>query len=249
MLKPLFFILSIILSTNNYAATPVTFKALKDIAIYPEVSIPATAISLNDAKISSEVRARVKTIPVLVGNTVKQGDVLVELNTKDYKLNLQRAKVALKGIESRRKLAAYQHKQAESLFKNKAISDELLQKRKAELTTLMSEKEIQQVNVKIAQQELNKCIVRAPFDAVVTERLAQEGELANHGTPLIKIVDISRIEISVKIQPQDIYSFKHAGLFEFETSQKLFKVKLRKLNTIIDPVQRNREARLLFIDK
>jgi len=234
------------LSINVFAETAVTQSSLANIAIYPEVSIPATAISLNDARISAEVRARVKSIPVLVGDKVKQGDVLVELNTKDAELNLRRSEVTLKGIESRLKLAAYQYDQADALFKDKAITDELLRKRQADLTSLQAERESQKVNVEIAQQELDKCIVRAPFDAVVTERLAQEGELANPGTQLIRVVDISRIEVSAKIQPQDIYSFENAGRLEFKTSNSVFTLKLRKLTETIDPIQRNREARLIF---
>jgi len=249
MLKPYLVLIGTILSINAFADTAVTQSTLTDIAIYPEVSIPATAISLNDAKISSEVRARVKKIPVLVGDKVKLGDVLVELNTKDSKLNLRRAEVALKGIESRLELAAYQFDQAQALFKNKAITDELLRKRQADLTSLQAEKETQTVNVEIAQQELNKCIVRAPFNAVVTERLAQEGELANPGTQLIRVVDISHIEVSAKIQPQDIYSFENAGRLEFKTSNSTYTLKLRKLTETIDPIQRNREARLLFTEK
>ena len=90
-----------------FAESRITQKSLKDVAIYPEVVIPASTESLNDAKISAEVRANVKKIPVLVGETVKRGEVLVQLDDKDYKLNLHRAEVALKGIESRLKLADY----------------------------------------------------------------------------------------------------------------------------------------------
>ena len=250
MLKPFLTLFSILFSTllsiNGFADTTVTLSSLKDVTIFPEVTIPATTMSLNNAKISSEVRATVKKIPVLVGDSVKKGDILVELNSKDYKLNLRRAKVALKGIESRHKLALYQYKQAQSLFKNKAISDEFLRKRQAELTTLKAEKDSQQVSLEIAQRELNKCIVHAPFNAIVTQRIAQVGELANPGTPLINIIDISRIEVSVKLQPQDIASFKNSENFYFETNNKTYKLQLRKLSSTIDPIQRNREARLLF---
>jgi len=249
MLKPCLMLIGTLLSMNVFAETAITQSTLANVAIYPEVSIPASAISLNDAKISSEIRARVKSIPVLVGDKVKKGEILVELNTKDAKLNLRRSKVALKGIESRLELAAYQFEQAKALFKDKAITDELLRKRQADLTTLQAEKESQKVNVEIAQQELDKCIVRAPFNAVVTERLAQEGELANPGTQLIRVIDISHIEVSAKIQPQDIYSFENAGQLEFNTTNSVFTLKLRKLTETIDPIQRNREARLVFTEK
>lgn len=249
MIKPILFLAGLALSINAYAESRVTQSSLSEVAIYPEVSIPASAVSLNDAKISAEVRANVKSIPVLVGNTVKQNEILVELDNRDFILNLQRAEVALKGIESRLKLATYQLDQAKTLIRDKAITDELFRQREADVTTLQAENDAQKVAVKIAEQELIKCTIRAPFDAVVVERLAQVGELANAGTPLVRVVDASRIEVSAKIQPQDVASLKQASSFTFQTMEGSFDLKLRTLTPVIDPVQRNREARLEFIDK
>ena len=249
MIKLILFSTSLLLSFNAFAETRITESKLADVAIYPEVSIPASAISMNDAKISAEVRARVKSIPVLVGDTLKRGDTLVQLDNKDIKLNLLRAEVALKGIESRLKLADYQLAQAKTLIKDKAITDELLQQRQAEVTTLQAERDAQVVAVDMAKQELEKCTIRAPFDAVLVERLAQVGELANAGTAMVRIVDVSRIEVSVKIQPQDIASLQRADEFKFKTLDDSYNLKLRKLTPVIDPIQRNREARFIFADK
>ena len=232
-----------------FAESRITQKSLKDVAIYPEVVIPASTESLNDAKISAEVRANVKKIPVLVGETVKRGEVLVQLDDKDYKLNLHRAEVALKGIESRLKLADYQLDQAKALIKDKAITDELLRQRQAEVTTLQAEREAQLVAVDIAKQDLKKTVIRAPYTAVIAERIAQVGELANPGTPLVRVVDISRIEVSAKIQPQDVRSLEKAGKFQFTTLERSYNLELRKLSPLIDPIQRNREARLVFKDE
>lgn len=249
MIKPLLYIASLALSVNVFAESRITQAKLSDIAIYPKVSIPASAISLNDSKISAEVRANVKSIPVHVGNKVKRNEILVELDNTDFQLNLQRAEVALKGIASRLKLATYQLDQAKTLIKNKAITDELLRQRQADVTTLQAESDAQKVAVKIAKQELEKCTIRAPFDAVVVERLAQVGELANAGTPLIRVVDVSRIEVSAKIQPQDVASLNQASTFTFQTMEDAFSLKLRTLTPVIDPVQRNREARFEFVNK
>lgn len=252
MIRPFLFLAGISLGLFNisaFAETRVTQLPLAEIAIYPEVTIPASAVSLNDAKISAEVRAVVEVIPVLVGDTVKKGDVLVKLDTEDYQLNLLRAEVALKGIESRLKLADYQLEQAKTLIRDKAITDEMLRQRQAEVTTLQAELDAQKVAVKMAKQELEKCIIRSPYNAVVVERLAQVGELANAGTALVRIVDATRIEVSAKIQPQDVPSLERADNFIFRAQGENYALKLRKLTPVIDPVQRNREARFVFADE
>ncbi len=242
-------VLFLILACNVNAETRVTQQPFKDIAVYPSIKIPASAISLNDAKISAEVSATVKNISVFVGDTVKKNDILIELDAKDYELNLQRAQVALKGIESRLKLANYQLKQAKALSKENVISDDVLRQRSAEATTLQAELETQKVAVDIARRALNKCQIRAPYAAVVAERIAQVGELANSGTALLRIVDVSLVEVSTKIQSRDVVSFEQTDSFQFETFDNIYPVKIRKLSPIIDTVQRNREARLVFTDK
>jgi len=235
--------------SSAFAETRVTTQTLEQIAIYPAVDIPASVVSMNDSKLSAEVSAVVKKIPVLVGDTVKRGDVLIELDNRDYKLQLLRAEVGLNGIKSRLKLANYQFDQAKTLFRQKAITDELLQQREAEVSTLNAEFESQKVAVSIAKRNLEKCLVSAPFNAIVTERLAQVGELAGVGTPLVRIIDASRIEVSAKIQPQDIASLSKKNQFSFISQKQRYSIAMRKLTPAVDLIQRNQEARFTFTDK
>ena len=224
----------------------VTSQTLSEVAIYPEFSVPATAMSMNDSKLSAEVHATVQVFPVLVGDIVERGEVLIQLDEKNYKLNLLRAEVALKGIDSRLSLAKYQLEQANTLSKEKAISDEQLQRRKSEVLTIRAERNAQKVAIAMAKRDLEKCIITAPFDAIVAERIAQVGELASPGSPLIRIIDASRIEVSAKIQAQDIPSLQQSDKFQFVTQGNTYDVQLRKITPAFDPVQRNRESRFLF---
>lgn len=243
----LIFIAGTIFVTNVSAeATRVTSATLAEVAIYPETSVPATAVSMNDSRLSAEVRATVQVFPVLVGDVVERGEVLIQLDERDYKLNLLRAEVALKGIESRLSLAKYQLIQAKTLSKQKAISDERLQQRKAEVRSIKAERDAQKVAIAMAQRDLEKCIINAPFDAIVVERIAQVGELANPGSPLIRIIDASRIEVSAKVQAQDLKSLQQTQSFQFAAQNKVYDVVLRKITPAFDPIQRSREARFLF---
>lgn len=247
--KYFFAILLCIVSTSLAAeitAHRVTIQSFTHIAIYPSIKIPASVVSINDSKISSEVSAIVKDILFLVGETVKKGDVLVKLDDRDFKLNLLRAEVNLNGIKSRLKLAKYQQGQAKALFKQKAVTNELLQQRQAEVNMIISELKSQKVSISIAKRQLEKSLIIAPFDAIVTERLAQVGELANSGTPLARLVDVSRIEVSAKIQPQDIQSLKNTQEFLFVSQSHRYPIKLRKLTPVVDLIQRNQEARFEF---
>jgi len=238
--------LSIAFSTN--AENTITVKSLADVAIYPEIKVPATAISLNDSKISAQIQANIKSIEALVGDKVKRGDILVKLEDKDFKLNLKQAKVALQGATTRLNFAQYQLEQTTALAKDNLVSDEILQQRQANLITIKSEKESLMVAVDLAKRNLSKCIIRTPFDAVITEQLVHIGELANPGTPLIRIVDSNNIEVSAKLQPQDITSIDDSNNFTFISNGKHYPLELRKIVSVYDVIQRNRESRFTFPD-
>lgn len=60
------------------APRSVGVRNLDEIAVFPRRSAPATVVSLNDSRLSSEIRARIQRIPVLAGQTVKPGETLVE---------------------------------------------------------------------------------------------------------------------------------------------------------------------------
>ena len=236
-------------SLANADAVRVTSKTLGEIAIFPQFSVPATVLSMNDSKISAEVRATVNVFPVLVGDIVKRGEVLIQLDNSNYKLNLLRAETALKGINSRLELAKYQLEQAKTLSQEKAISNERLQQRKAEVDSLKAEKDTQKVGISMAKRDLEKCTITAPFDAIIVERIAQVGELASPGSPLIRIIDASRIEVSAKFQAQDIKSLQQTSQFKFVSQNISYNVKLRRITPAFDPIQRNREARFLFTEQ
>ena len=236
------------MTNSSWAADTqrVTAESLSNIAIFPESTVPATAIGMNDSKLSAEVRATVTRVPVLVGDVVKRGEKLIQLDNRDYKLNLQRAESVLKGVESRLSLAKYQLEQANSLSRENAISNEKLEQRKVEVRAVKAELETQKVVVSIAKRDLEKCTINAPFDAVIIERIAQVGELASPGSPLIRIIDATQIEVSAKVQALDISSIEKADKIEFHTQNEIFNVKLRTITPAFDPVQRNREARFIF---
>lgn len=73
---------------------------------------------------------------------------------------------------------------------------EVLDQRRAELHALEAEQAAQRNVIAAARRSIDKCSMRASFDAVVLERLGQVGELANPGTPLLRVLDRASIELS-----------------------------------------------------
>ncbi|MCF6337435.1 MAG: efflux RND transporter periplasmic adaptor subunit [Gammaproteobacteria bacterium] len=231
---------------------PVVSESFSTLAIYPSRSAPATVVSDNDSRISAEVSARILDIPVRVGDRVKQGTLLLRLEQKDFELALTREKAALTALKAKLDLAEYELKRARSLSKKQAVSEQLLKQRETERDSLLAEQQGQQAAKAQAQRQIDKTQIRAPFNAVIAERLAQTGELANPGTALLRITDIDNLELAARLSAQQTRDLRHlfatenTRTVEFASSGQRYALTLRTITPIIDTRARTREARLRF---
>ncbi len=225
----------------------ITVKHFSEIATFPEHRAPAVVVPQNDSKINAEVTAKIIDIPVRVGQVVDKGAVLVRLQDADFALILQREEAALKSLEARIELARYQLQRAQTLSKQQAVAEELLKQRETELAVLLAEKIGQQAALQQAKRDVEKCTVRAPFQAIISDKFAQVGELAAPGTPMLRIIDAEHSEVSAKLSTVKVELTHSVKNFQFLTEKRSYALTLRAITPSVDPVERTQEVRLEFV--
>lgn len=230
-------------------AIPVVSKPLSVVAIYPVLKAPANVISTSNSRISAEISGRITSLAARVGEGVEKGQALVRLEQEDYQLAVEREQAKLDAILARIKLADYELKRAISLSKKQAVSEQLLKQREAELDTLLADEKGQRVALVQSKRNLEKTVIRAPFQAVITEHLGQVGELAAPGTPLIQIVDSTNLEVSARIQTHYVEDIEKARSLTFISKGIRYPLQLRVITPVIDNKTNTREARLSFNDQ
>ncbi len=232
---------------QDETAVRVSVRPFAELAVYPRLEVPATVRSLNDSRLSAEVTAVVADIPVAVGEVVERGTILLQFDAEDYRLRLQQAQAALRAVEARLDLAEYQLQRTQTLLEREVATEEQLRQRRAEYRGLLAERAARRTELAMAKRNLAKCVVRAPFRAIVRERLVKLGELANPGMPLLRIVDADALEVVAKLQQADVAAAREADEFYFETRQARYPVRLRVIAPVFDERERNREARFVFV--
>jgi RND family efflux transporter MFP subunit len=231
------------------SATPVSSTTLDQILFFPFREAPATVISLNNSLISAEISGEILELLVQTGDEVKNGDVLAKIDCEPYIIAQQRANSALNAGYARNKYAKQRLKDAERLRNSRAISSDQLNMRSSEANALASEIGVLAADLKEAKRRIKKCIITAPFDAVVVARLASVGDYTSPGSVLVKLLDLNNLEVSAKIQQQDVGSLKVAEHIVFITSSKSYPVTNRTVVPLVDSKIRSFEARLDFTDK
>ena len=220
---------------------------LREVAVYPERSAQAQVVSLNESKVAAELSARIVSLAVEPGQRIARGALIAKLDCRDFDLASERASAAKAASEARARLAELQYERTRKLAAEGFVSHEALDGRAAEQDAARADVAVNAASLKTARAAQTKCVVRAPFPAIVQERLAQEGEMAQAGAPLVSLLDTSRIEVRAEVQADDAAGLQTAGRIEFVGNAGRYPLRLIRLSPAVQKGSRMVEARLRFI--
>jgi membrane fusion protein (multidrug efflux system) len=57
-------------------------------------------------------------------------------------------------------------------------------------------------------EQINKTIIKAPFNGIVTAKLSEEGAFAAPGVPILQITDITTLKFTVNVSENELSQFK-----------------------------------------
>ena len=227
---------------------PVTVEKLGNLLVDRQLRAPAVVISANHAVVTSQVAALVSEVARDVGDQVQKGELLILLDNANARNSLAQARAQLTAIDAQIVEGKSRVAKAEELLEKDFISDEELIARQSNLAVLQANRLGQQAAVSIAELELERTRIKAPFAAAVVERQAQVGSYAQPGTPLITLVQTDKIEIDVELDPRYAAHIPQVTELRFTSQGKEWPVELLRLSNVIDTSSRIVHARFRFTD-
>jgi RND family efflux transporter MFP subunit len=227
-------------------AVPVTTRALADVLFYPVRDAPATAVSLNDSRVAAEQSGVLQDISVKVGDSVQKGDPVAQLDCRDYQIARQEAAAALVAARAQATYDRSQFDKARKLSQNGSISREEHDRRQSAALSAAAGVDQLQASADAARRAVEKCVIPAPFDAVVVERIASKGDYLVPGTPVLRLLDRGNVEVDAQVQVQDVESLASAANLAFVVGESRFPLTVRTVLPLVDSQLRSREVRLEF---
>jgi len=163
-----------------------------------------TVQACQEVEISSEISGRIKKILITVGDHVKRGDLLVELDDETRQIALRQKKALLKKAEATRKKALKDAQKGGSLFKQGIISDSESDDIELDNQIAGADLDLARADVTKAEKELRDTKIVAPFDGTVALEDVEIGKMVTPGQNLLTLVDISQVKIVVTVSELDI---------------------------------------------
>src|SRR5690606_19252394 len=128
------------------------------------------------------------------GQRVKAGQVLIRLDDRELKEQLEAANVALRQAE-------IEYERARELLRTDAASRQFFDL--AETQFLAAQSQVKRMQVMLTYTELS-----APIDAIVTDRGVEQGDLASPGQVLLTLYDPLRMRMEVPVPVRLVHHFQ-----------------------------------------
>ncbi len=204
--------------------TSVQLAAVKRQDITARVRAPGKIEPRTQVKISADVAGKVVHLAVKEGDTVKRGDLMLQLDDTQYRTAFDQAKAAVASAEARLREAEAALKVAETNYeRQKSLFDEKLLSQaewdqatttieSARVAALTAREEVTRSRAArdAAADHLSKCRFVAPFDGVVSALYVEEGEIVvigtmnNPGTQILTVSDLSRMLVKADVDETDV---------------------------------------------
>ena len=197
---------SVLLNPDAMAAEEIVpvevTKAQRSEEVTRVFSSTGTVSSRRRASLSARTTGLVQEIPVDAGSRVKKGDVLAKLDPKlaEIELDLIRSEIEAARVEledAKRKV-----KEVEELTKTGGFARS--QARSLEAVVRIEEAELKRLLVREEQQKelIDRHLLVAPFSGAIAEKMTEEGEWVDTGTPVLELVEMDQVWFDIQV-PQE----------------------------------------------
>lgn len=192
-------------------------------------------------EIKPEVSGKIKTLAVHTGDSVKPGQLLVELDDKDLLTEKGTTQVQIAGAKLSLDKALRDFERTQKLFERNLISREAFDNAKTELDTSKNNHEQALGRLRTVEDKLFKTKIVAPFDGTILSIPVVEGQVVvaaasvSSGTLLMSMADLSHMQIATHVNQVDIAKLKVGQTGEI-TVDSLPGVKIEGAIGLISPL-------------
>lgn len=162
--------------------------------------VPASVEAAQATLISSRLLARIVAVRVRAGDSVKQGDLLLELENSDIRAQVQQAEASMRANAARLNEARQNLERVKELQAGGVMSVADLDKAQANHDTLVADQAGALQALEEARTALGYTEILAPFDGRVVDRFAEPGDTAQPGTKLLALYNPLSLRVEAQVR-------------------------------------------------
>jgi len=168
--------------------------------IVDRLNLPGLVTPWVDLKVLVEVNGQVRSVIVKEGDRVRQGDLIAQIDSRDYVNAHHSAKASYDA-------AMASLRRIEELYKDQLAT-------RAQLDDVTAQMESLKAALDSAALNVERCSIKAPIAGTINQRFIEQGQFLNHSDPVVTILQMERVKIKVGIPESDVEAVRRLDQFK-----------------------------------
>lgn len=201
---------------------------------------PATLVAENQVRVASRLMGYIRSIDVVEGQQVRVGQKLFSVDPVDVQGQVEQTRAGVKQAEDALADAKVEYQRFEALFKEEAVTRQQFEKMKLQHDMAQSRLAQARAGHNTAAGQLRYATVTSPIAGVVTQKLANAGDLAAPGHPVLVVENPGKLLVETQV-PESVLSALKPGaqvLVEVDGQEKPLLARVARISPAADPVSR-----------
>jgi len=246
--KLLFVLLLFFAASDGHAkdendATPITVTEVLASNVAPTVPAAGTVFSRNETQITAGMAGRLEWLAE-PGDFVEAGTAVAKFDCEMLGLQRERQMAEAERAKINFDRLAKEVGRLQSVSDVSAIAEIQLDRTVADRDLAGSDLRIAQITIRETDSQLARCIIRAPFSGVVTQRLRNAGEDVERSTVLAAMTDTENLEVRASVPIRYLPRMRTGEVAEVRLNDLRLEARIRKVIPAANSQSQTFEVRL-----
>ncbi|HJU66187.1 MAG TPA: efflux RND transporter periplasmic adaptor subunit, partial [Gemmatimonadaceae bacterium] len=199
-----------------------------------------------EATVRAEIAGAVLQTSVEAGQSVPKGTIMARIDDTALRDNYISAQSEVRTAEQSVQVARRNAERAASLAQAGAIADRDLEQANWNATNAASQLASARARLALAQEQVSRTRVRAPFAGIISEKSVNAGDVVQPGVEMFTVVDPSSMRLEASVPAEELGALRVGAPVTFTVSGypgRTFEGKVSRINPTADPA--TRQVRIL----
>jgi membrane fusion protein, multidrug efflux system len=206
------------------------------------LNLIGTIAPVQGVMVSADLPGIVARIAFESGAPVRQGDLLVQLDTKQEQAQLSQQQARLAAAEAGRELARLNFERLQGLVNEGAITRAEYDRAAAEQKQTSAEQSLTEAQIEEIRAAIERKTIRAPFSGILGLRQINLGQYLSGGAAVVPLQSLDPIYVNFGVPQQDANQVRVGQSVRITTenlSGAAFVGRITAINSIVDEATRN----------
>lgn len=180
--------------------------------LYPTMMFPARSSPGSSVNLAFRVSGQLISFKPIVGQEVKKGEVLAQIDPRDFEFQVKNIEGSLLQAEASLRLAEAESERFSNIFQRDpgAVSEILVKQKQEAVNNLKGQLKSTQATLETAKLALADTTLKAPYNSTIVAIFVDTFEQINAGQFVVRIVSTEEINVLIDVPDRIISSINNA---------------------------------------